>query len=601
MTARLSVFLAALLLALAGLQPSAALAPRQQRSDRAEQQDKKPEQPAKPAPQEAKPAAKDENPASKDAKPATPPKEEKAPKLPPTVVTDGSVIIAGQKVEYQATTGMLPSVDKTGKAKANIFFIAYTRKTGESPATRRLTFCFNGGPVSASAYVHLGFFGPRRVLMYDDGLSAPSPSQMVDNDSSILDVTDLVFIDPVSTGYSRAENASEATLFHGLEEDTQSVGDFIRDYVAKFNRKESPVYVAGESYGTTRAASLSSYLQGKGGVKLTGVVLISAVLDFQTIRFGPGNDLPYALYLPTYTATAYYHGKLDKKWATDLPTALRESQRYASGPYLEVLFKGNLLSDYERQTAAKQLAMLTGLSEDFVLRNDLRIEATRFRIELMRDKQVVVGRLDSRVTSRPRTDQNATAAAGANAGAANAGGANAGGANPAGGSGGGAPSGGGGNRGFRGGDPSMSLLSTLYADAMKAYLPDGLGYKTDARYQLSAQVQPWNYGPAGTNRYANVAPRLRSALEKDKALRVLVASGYCDLATPHAGTDYTFAHLGPRSLMNQVTITYYEAGHMFYTHEPSRRKLRDDLVKFMTTPAPVTTSATTPVAADKNP
>jgi carboxypeptidase C (cathepsin A) len=539
------------------------------------QQATKPE-PAKPAAkQDDKPPAKAEpkqdKPATKDDKPAA--KEEKKPTLPTLVTTEGSLIIAGQKVEYKATTGTLPGVDKTGKAKANIFYVAYTRKTGEPAAKRRLTFCFNGGPGSASAYVHLGFFGPRRVLLSDDGLTAPTPTQMVENDSSILDITDLVFIDPVSTGHSRAENANEATLFHGLEEDTQSVGDFIRDYVAKFDRKESPVYVAGESYGTTRAASLSSYLQGKGGVKLAGIILISSVLDFATIRFGVGNDLPYALYLPTYTASAYFHGKLDKKWATDLQTALKESQRYADGPYLEVLHKGNLLSDYERQAAAKQIAMLTGVSEDFVLKNDLRIEATRFRMELLRDKQVLIGRLDSRVTSKPPVARE-TAAASKSEGTPAAGGGTA----PA--------NRDRGNREFRGGggDPSQNLLSNSYTEAMKAYLPDTLGYKTEQRYTLTAQVQPWSYGQAGNNRYANVAPRLRSALEKDKSLRVLVASGYTDLATPFAGTNYTFAHLGPRSLMNQITMTYYEAGHMYYTHEPSRKQFRTDLIKFMTAP-----------------
>jgi carboxypeptidase C (cathepsin A) len=284
----------------------------------------------------------------------TPQKKEKSdktdektpPKGPLFTATDGSVIIAGQKIEYKATAGMLPATDMTGKAKANIFFMAYTRKTGESLSTRRLTFCFNGGPGSASAFVHLGFFGPRRVLISDDGLSAPSPSQIVENDCSLLDVTDLVFIDPVSTGFSRPNKAEEAVLFHGLEEDTYSIGEFIRDYVTKYERKQSPVYIAGESYGTTRSASLSSYLQGRGGVKLAGIVLISTVLDFQTISFGAGNDTPYSLFLPTYTATAFHHGKLDKKWAPDLQTALKASQKFADGPYLEALHQGNLLGDF---------------------------------------------------------------------------------------------------------------------------------------------------------------------------------------------------------------------------------------------------------------
>ena len=518
------------------------------------------------------------------------PKDGKAPttKLPPTAVTDGSVIIAGNKVEYKATAGTMSVSDKTGKAKANIFYMAYTRKTGESPTTRKLTFCFNGGPGSASAYVHLGFFGPRRVLMSDDGLSAPSTTQLVENDTSILDVTDLVFIDPVSTGLSRAENAADAGLFHGLEEDTQSVGDFIRQYVATTDRKVSPVYVAGESYGTTRAASLSSYLQGKGDVKLAGVMLISVVLDFATIRFGAGNDLPYSLFLPTYTATAFHHGKLDKKWAPDIATAIREAQKFANGPYQEILHKGNLLTDYERQAAAKQIAMLTGVSEDFVLRNDLRIEATRFRSELLREQQLVVGRLDSRVSARAggggRGNRGGTApgntpAASGTASSGTTTPAPAGGGTPA-----TAPAA---NRGtspdirFAGGDPSQALLSNLYTDAIRMHLADGMNYKTETRYVLAAQVQPWSYGQSGNNRYANVAPRLRQALEKDKNLKVLVANGYTDLATPFAGTEYTFAHMGPKSLMDQVTMTYYDAGHMMYAHEPSRKKLREDMVKFM--------------------
>jgi carboxypeptidase C (cathepsin A) len=615
MIARPLALFSALLLATAGLSTVAYSQAPPPKTEKAQPKDEKQSQ------KDAKAPAKEDKPAAKDDK--APKKDEKAVKLPPDVVTDGSVIIAGQKVEYRATAGMLPSVDKTGKAKAHIFYVAYMRKTGESQSSRRLTFCFNGGPGSASAYVHLGFFGPRRVLINDDGLGAPRPVQMIENDCSLLDVTDLVFIDPVSTGLSRPENPSEAVLFHGLEEDTQSVGDFVRDYVAKFDRKESPVYVAGESYGTTRAASLSSYIQGKGGVKLAGIVLISAVLDFQTIRFGTGNDLPYALHLPTYTATAFHHGKLDKKWATDLQTAIRESQKFADGPYLEVLHKGNLLSDYEREAAAKQIAMLTGLSEEFVLRTDLRIEATRFRNELLRDKQMLVGRLDTRVTAKygqgaatvASADGRANGSSGSSSSSTTNGtppaspsassspvpsdrvarNGSGNGANRSGGSGSPATAANGenpgrgpanrGGRGFGGGDPSNTLVSNIFSDAMKVYLTDTLGYKTDARYTLTAQVQPWSFGQAGNNRYADVAPRLRSALEKDKSLRVFVAAGYCDLATPFAGINYTFAHIGPRSLMDQVTMAYYDAGHMLYTHEPSRRKLRDDLVKFMTSAA----------------
>jgi carboxypeptidase C (cathepsin A) len=561
MIVRFVLLFAAILFATAEASWSAAVPLPQQPEKASQKTEKAPPTTAEPSKADPKAgqkteksAPKSDKAAPKDAKVSA--KAEPAPKAPSAPsVTDGAILIGGQKVEYTATAGTLPAMDKTGKAKANIFYVAYTKKTGESLAKRRLTFCFNGGPGTSSAYVHLGFFGPRRVLFNDDGLGAPRPTQLVDNDCSILDITDLVFIDPVSTGLSRAEKTSEAVLFHGLEEDTFSVGEFIRDYVAKHDRKESPTFIAGESYGTTRAASLSSYLQGRGGVKLAGIVLISAVLDFQTINFGPGNELPYALFLPTYTATAYLHGKLDKKWATDLPTALREVQKFADGPYLEALHKGNLLSDYERQAVAKQMAMLTGLSEDFVLRSDLRVEAGRFRSEILRDKQFVVGRLDSRLAAKGGRGQAAGTADG------------------------------GAGRGGRGGggDPSNTMVAGIVTEGIRGYVPNGLGYKTDTSYLLSASVQPWSFGRAGTNRYSNVAPRLRAALEKDKALRVLVTSGYCDLATPFAATNYTFAHLGPRSLMSQVTMTYYEAGHMIYTHEPSRRKLREDIVKFMTT------------------
>lgn len=576
MIARCFLLFTAILCSTAQVSSPAAGPPQQQNEKQKQTADKQTQKTDKQSAKDEKAPQKAEKQSPKDEK-AAPKAGKAAPKAEAALVsvTDGSVIIAGQKVEYKATAGTLPGMDKTGKAKANIFYTAYTKKTGESMSKRRLTFCFNGGPGTSSAYVHLGFFGPRRVLINDDGLSAPRPIQLVDNDCSILDITDLVFIDPVSTGLSRAEKSTEATLFHGLEEDTFSVGEFIRDYVAKHERKESPTYIAGESYGTTRAASLSSYLQGRGGVKLAGIVLISAVLDFQTINFGAGNELPYALFLPTYTATAFNHGKLDKKWATDLPTALKEAQKFADGPYLEALHKGNLLSDYERQAVAKQMAMLTGLSEEFVLRSDLRVEAGRFRSELLRDKQIVLGRLDSRIAAK-------TGGGGQVAGASGSQVAGAGGSQVAG-------AGGRGGRGG-GGDPSATLFAGILNEGIRGYVPDGLGYKTETGYLLSAQVQPWSYGRAGTNRYANVAPRLRAALEKDKTLRVLVASAYCDLATPFAATNYTFAHMGPLALMGQVTMTYYEAGHMLYTHEPSRRKLRDDLVKFM---------SSTPVAEKK--
>ena len=254
----------------------------------------------------------------------------------------------------------MPVKDMTGKADARIFYMAYTKKPEGEPGSRPLTFCFNGGPGTSSVFVHLGLFGPQRVLMNDDGLGAPEPVKLVENEFSPLDMTDIVCIDPVSTGFSRADNAKEAGMFHGLDEDTSSVGDFIKAYVTKFNRGASPTYIAGESYGTTRAASLSKYVQDKGGVKLAGIMLISAVLHRQNSTFDPGNDMPFTLFFPTYTASAFHHNKLDKALSKDIHTLIAESEKFANGPYADALRKGNTLTEAERDSMAKACRQVHG-------------------------------------------------------------------------------------------------------------------------------------------------------------------------------------------------------------------------------------------------
>jgi carboxypeptidase C (cathepsin A) len=458
---------------------------------------------------------------------------------------DGSVTIGGKKIDYKAVTGRLPIKDLTGKASAKINFTAYTRTTEGSPASRPILFAFGGGPGSSSQSLHIGLFGPRRLLIDEDGKSLPLPAKLVENDTSVLDVADVVIIEPVSVGFSRADDSKDAKLFHGLEEDTHSVGAFIKAYMTKYERGASPTYIAGLSYGTTRAASLAKYLQTKGGVKLAGVVLLSVVLDFQTIEFVPGNDMPYGLFLPTYTAAAFHHNKLDKSWAGDLATALEESQHFANGAYARALNKGNRLTDEERRATAKSMSRLTGVSEDFLLQSDLRVSAGKFRSELLRDSQELIGRYDSRVKAKVKA-------------------------------------GGGGKGGGGGADPSSTLLAAHYTEALNGYFTNDLKYKTDLKYVTQGQVQPWSYGKTGTNKFANVAPRLRSALESDKNLRVLVAAGYFDLATPYFAMEHTFAHLGPKSLMDRVSIKHYEAGHAMYSHQPSRRQLTDDIRKFIT-------------------
>jgi carboxypeptidase C (cathepsin A) len=478
-------------------------------------------------------------------------------KKEPLAEVEKAVTIAGQRVDYKVTTSRLPVTDLTGKAKANIYFMAYTRKTEKLSAPRPLMFCFNGGPGSASLWVHLGLFGPRRIQIDEEGKSLPLPPQIIDNEWSVLDLTDLVFIDPVSTGFSRSDDPKEAKLFHGLEEDTHSVGEFIRSYVAKYDRKDSPTYVAGESYGTTRAASLSNYLQNKGGVNLAGILLISTVLDWETIRFGVGNDMPYPFFLPTYTAAAFHHKKLDR--GNNLSTVLEESEQFANGPYVAALRKGNLLTDEERRATAKTMAKFTGLSEDYLTRQNLRVDATKFRTELLRDSGEVIGRYDSRVKAKTKQAAAKEKAKDAKDNPKQQ-----------------AKKGGGGAA-----DPSNALLSGPFGDSIRNYLLNELKFEIDVKYNTSGQVQPWSYGDAGKNRYPNIAPRLRAAMEKNRNLRVFVACGYSDLATPYSAVKYTFAHFGPPPLMDRVTIAYYESGHMMYTHQPSLRKIGADLRKFL--------------------
>jgi carboxypeptidase C (cathepsin A) len=457
-------------------------------------------------------------------------------------VTEGAVAVGGKKVEYRATAGTLPLKDEAGKRTASVFFVAYTRKGVGDAGKRPITFCFNGGPGSSSVWLHLGAFGPRRVLMSDEGEALPPPARLVENEWSILDLTDLVFIDPVSTGYSRPAEPKEARGFHGVEGDVRSVGEFIRLYTTRFERWASPKYLAGESYGTTRAAALAAHLQDQLGMRLNGVLLVSVVLNFQTIRFEEGNDLPYTLFLPGYAATAWYHKKLGKAAPAELPKLLEEAEAFAGKEYALALRKGSRLPDEERQAVAGRVAALTGLSEGYVLRSNLRVGSHRFMRELLRDRGETVGRFDSRLKGKDLDDA--------------------------------------GERPDY--DPSYAAVQGPYTASLNAYVRGALKYKSDLPYEvLTGRVRSWDFGPGGTNRYLNVAPALRGAMTKNPSLRVFVASGYYDLATPYSATRYTLDHLGARSLLDRVTVRHYEAGHMMYTHKPSLVKLKADVARFL--------------------
>ncbi len=455
-------------------------------------------------------------------------------------VTSHSIVLGGQRLAYTATAGTLVLRDEDGKPSASIFSVSYVKDGVSDPASRPVTFCFNGGPGAASLWVHLGAFGPRRVENDAEGLAYATPARLVDNEFSILDVTDLVFIDPVTTGWSRAAEGVDAKKFHGYQGDVESVGEFIRLWLARNQRWASPKLVAGESYGTTRAAGLSFFLLDRYGIQLNGVVLLSAVLNWQNQEFAAGNDVPYIIHLPSYTAAAWYHNRLAPDLQKDLRAALKESESYALGEYASALLQGDRLSEERRREVARQLARFTGLSADFILRADLRVELGRFLKELLRDEGRTVGRIDARVTG---TDRDSA------------------GEEPE----------------F---DPSIVAFGGPYVAAVNDYLRRDLGYSEDAIYeQLTRKVRPWSWGDK--NEYLNVAERLRQAIAQNPSLHVLIASGYYDFATPYFDAYFTATHLGlPPDLRDRVKIETYEAGHMMYVKRSEHRKLHDDLARF---------------------
>lgn len=489
-------------------------------------------------------------------------KEARADVEPPhdqIVVTRHSTAIGGQRVDYAVSTGRIvlrEESEKSGegagesegeKARAAIFFIAYTREGVDDPATRPVTFSFNGGPGSSSVWLHLGVLGPRRVLMDETGNPLPPPYRLVDNEHSLLDVTDLVFVDPVSTGFSRVVPGEKAQQFHGIKKDIESVGDFIRLYVSRYRRWASPKFLVGESYGTTRAAGLSGYLQERHGMYLNGIMLVSSILDFQTASFSAGNDLPYILFLPTYTATAWYHKRLGAELQHDLSAALGEAERFTLGDYALALMQGAALPPERRAEIAARLAALTGLEPEYIERTDLRINIHRFVKELLRDERRTVGRLDSRFKGIDRDaagEQHEY-------------------------------------------DPSLAMIVGPYTATFNDYVRRDLEFESDLPYEvLTGRVFPWSFAEH-ENEFVNVAETMRKAMSMNPFLKVFVANGYYDLATPYFATHYTFNHLGiDPELRSNISQAFYEAGHMMYTHLPSLARLKHDLAAFVASALP---------------
>jgi carboxypeptidase C (cathepsin A) len=465
------------------------------------------------------------------------------------VVTQHSITLGGQEIKYTVTAGTIVMKEETSdrdkesegeKPKAQFFFVAYTKDGVDDLSRRPLTFSFNGGPGSSSVWLHLGLLGPRRGVMGDAGSLLPPPYSMTDNEFSIFDQTDLVFIDPVSTGYSRPVEGAKAREFHGFKKDIETVGDFIRLYTTRYGRWFSPKFLAGESYGTTRSAGLSGYLQERHGLYLNGILLVSAVLDFSTLEFEFGNDLPYVLFLPTYAATARFHGKV--RTHKPLQKFLAEVEKFAMGDYADALARGSALSDRQRNLIAEKLARYTGLSQAYILQANLRPIIFRFCKELLRNMRRTVGRLDSRFLGMDRD------AAGE----------------------------------IWESDPSMDAIIGPYTAALYNYVRNELKFESDLPYEImTGKVWPWSYADH-ENRYLNVAETLRHAICVNPALKVHVANGYYDLATPYFATRYTFDHLGlEKELQGNISMSYYEAGHMMYVHLPSLERLKTEMANFI--------------------
>jgi carboxypeptidase C (cathepsin A) len=516
---------------------------------------------AKAAPPEEKPAdAKDKKvDAAKAGKDAKDEKEKKEAKPEGTgnakeklSVTQHTLKLADKPLRYTATAGTMTLSKSGGEPRANVFFTAYTMNSGghakpqregvqkpdavEAANPRPVTFCFNGGPGSSAVWLHLGAFGPRRVLLPEGGTGTPKPPfQLVDNAHTLLEHTDLVFIDPVSTGYSRAEKGEDAKQFHGFSEDLESVGDFIRLYVSKNKRWASPKFLLGESYGAIRAAGLAGHLQDRYGMALNGVAIVSGLLDFQTLSASGPNDLPYIVFLPTMASVAFYHQKLSPELQKDRAATTAAAAEFAHGAYASALLRGAALPAGEKEKIAETLAKYTSLPKELILRENLRISSGLFFRKLLEKENKVVGRFDGRVVGDPEV-----------------------------------------------GDPSYANVYSAFSSSLNAYIRTELKVENDQPYEiLTSDVHPWNYKQF-TNRYVTVAETLNEAMKANPSLKVYVACGHYDLATPSDGIRFSFNHMTLSDAQRKnVQFGDYEGGHMMYTNLPELEKLSAALRLFI--------------------
>jgi carboxypeptidase C (cathepsin A) len=462
-------------------------------------------------------------------------------------VTEHQITLNGQTLSYEATAGTMAMKDEAGKPLASFFFVSYVKQAAENLQNRPITFVFNGGPGAAAVWLHLGCVGPQKIDLPDNGIPGAPPYRLVDNPQTWLDISDLVFIDPVGTGFSRPAEGRGPDDFYNTERDISTVGEFIRLYITRYQRWNSPKFLAGESYGTTRAAGLSEHLLDVEGINLNGIILISSILNFQTLEPSDGNDLPYALYLPSYTAIALYHHKLQ---TTNEDQLLADVSHYATGDYMTALAKGGKLAPADRAAVAGQLSKYTGLPADYIDKANLRIGPTAFRKQLLNDQKLILGRFDARITGEDPEPANS----------------------------------------FSDYDPSLSLYLPIYTGLFNDYVRRELKFESDLRYEVLNERINFNLNQ-GRGGYLDVTPDLQQAMIENPHMKVLVNSSYEDLATPFLATGYTFDRLDLTDrLKSNVTMDYYHSGHMIYHDHTALLQLKANVKAFMADAAPNATT-----------
>ncbi len=485
------------------------------------------------------------------------------------VASSGTVTVKGQKIDYQAISGTIvvhpehwddaawraagkPDDKAMPAAEASMFYVAYFKK-GVAAADRPITFLFNGGPGSATVWLHMGAFGPLRVVTRDDSHTPAAPYALIDNDASLLDASDLVFIDAPGTGFSRIAGKDKETAFYGMDADAHAFSSFVQAFLTRHDRWNSPKYLFGESYGTPRAAMMAARLTTEHMVDLNGVILLSQILNFNLSADGaslnPGTDQPYITALPTYAATAWYHNRLPGTRPAEIEPFLKEVEAFASGDYAAALQQGSLIDPAKKRDVAERMARYIGLPADYILRSDLRVEGGQFTQQLQIGSELTTGRLDTRFSGPAMDVLNKEADY----------------------------------------DPQSAAVGSAYVSALNAYVRDTLHYGQDETYKPSAYTNAWSFDhtppgqPGPVRGTANVMPDLATAMKYNPQMKVLVTGGYYDLATPYYEGWYEMHHLPiPASLQANIAYRYFRSGHMVYANTDALHQLHDAVAAFIT-------------------